>query len=70
MKVACFIVSPVFKVLVCKIQTEKKLGVTNKSLLNPQNLKKRLLPKTVSDLGLGPSGKIAKCTALSATLLK
>ena len=33
-------------------------------------LKVSLVSMTVSDLGLGLSGKIAKCTALSAALLK
>ena len=70
MKFAHLIGSLVFKTLVCEIQIEKKLRVTNKCLLNPQNINKLLVSKKVSDLGFGVSGKTTKYSALSVTLLK
>lgn len=70
MKFAHLIGSLVFKTLVCEIQIEKKLRVINKCLLNPQNIKKLLVSKKVSDLGFGVSGKTAKYSALSVALLK
>ena len=69
-KLANFTCSLVFKVLVCKTEIEKKLRVTNKLILNPQNLNTHLVSKTVSELGSGLDGKIEKYTAIRAALLK
>lgn len=69
-KFAHLIGSLVFKTLVCEIQIEKKLRVINNCLLNPQNIKKLLVSKKVSDLGFGVSGRTAKYSALSVALLK